>query len=572
MRANKHLLLWSSLGVLLLLLWAAAQEDIFKDWRRIQRGYESGLPADAAGGYEIQLRQVVVPALEATDRCVTCHLGMAPGETPVQGDPVLGAHPDVYHDPADYGCVICHGGQGRATQTADAHGAVPHWPEPMIPARYVWAGCGACHTHLAVPNLDLMERGRALFERYDCLACHAVDGRGGTLRPGAPDGETGPDLSRAGALGHDENWYDHHLAHRARAMPGGGGPVTLAASRAGSLWIGSFSGIPGQDLAAIEQYLSSRHGTPGLIEAKALFHTLGCRGCHKIGGVGGDDGPDLSHVGQLDPGQLDFTHVAGERTVAGWIEEHFRAPARLVPGSQMPYLGLSEEQIGRLTLYMMSLRRSSVPEAYWPKDRIRAERFDEREFATDGATLYGTFCAACHGPAGQGMRYPGMASFPSIGNPDFLALASDGFLEATIAHGRPGRRMPAWGEKEGGLRSAEIATLVSYLREMGGGVACEADARPARWAEGDLEAGRGLFAENCATCHGAHGEGGDGPALANPVLLSSASDTYLVETILRGRRGTSMEGFSGASTVRRTLGRDDVASIVTFIRGWEKKP
>jgi hypothetical protein len=45
------------------------------------------------------------------------------------------------------------------------------------------------------------------------------------------------------------------------------------------------------------------------------------------------------------------------------------------------------------------------------------------------------------------MRYPSMAAFPAIGNPDFLAVASDRFLAATVTHGRPGRRMPAWGEK-----------------------------------------------------------------------------------------------------------------------------
>ncbi len=50
-------------------------------------------------------------------------------------------------------------------------------------------------------------------------------------------------------------------------------------------------------------------------------------------------------------------------------------------------------------------------------DRVRAEKLSEREFATDGATLYGTFCAACHGQGGEGMRYPGMAPFPAIGNP-----------------------------------------------------------------------------------------------------------------------------------------------------------
>jgi mono/diheme cytochrome c family protein len=291
-----------------------------------------------------------------------------------------------------------------------------------------------------------------------------------------------------------------------------------------------------------------------------------------IGGVGGDDGPDLTRGGEKNPSRLDFTGVRGKRTVANWLAEHFRSPARVVPNSQMPYLGLSESDIRELTFYVLSLRRSDFPEAYWPKDRIRAERFAEREFSTDGATLYGTFCAACHGPQGQGMRYPGMSAFPAIGNPDFLMLASDEFIRETVRRGRPGRRMPAWGLKEGGLRLSEIDAVVSYVRALGGGIGPISDGRPPRWVRGDPKLGADLYKQICSACHGEKGEGGEGPALANPVLLETATDTYLVETIKRGRRGTSMRGFAKPSPAYRTLSQEEIESIVAFIRSWEKKP
>ena len=82
-------------------------------------------------------------------------------------------------------------------------------------------------------------------------------------------------------------------------------------------------------------------------------------------------------------------------------------------------------------------------------------------------------------------------------------------------------------------------------------------------------AGGRLFAAYCASCHGKQGEGGEGPALHNRVLLTSASDTYLTETIRRGRRGTSMEGFAHPSTVRPALAGAEIESIVAFIRTWE---
>jgi cbb3-type cytochrome c oxidase subunit III len=237
----------------------------------------------------------------------------------------------------------------------------------------------------------------------------------------------------------------------------------------------------------------------------------------------------------------------------------------------MPQLGLTEDQIEKLTLYMLSLRRSDYPEAYWPKDRIRAERFGEREFATDGATLYGTFCASCHGPSGEGMRYPGMTAFPAIGNVDFLAVASDRFITQTVQHGRPGRRMPAWGDKDGGLRSGEIEAVVAHIRSLGNGIPAPIDREPFRWVAGDREVGARLYRENCASCHGPDGKGVEGPALNNQGLLRDATDAYLVETIRRGRRGTSMPSFAAPSTTHRLLSDEEIESIVTFIRAWEVK-
>jgi len=556
-RANKLLLLLSSVAALVLLVAAAYRENVAREWRRLQGTYRAAISAPQRDEFRVQLRQIYVPALRASDRCISCHVGMAPGETALAGSTLFGSHPGVVHDPAEYGCVVCHGGQGRATESADAHGEVPHWPEPMLPQRFAYAGCGTCHTHLAVPNLDRLARGSALVERYDCLACHQLDGRGGTLRPGSTAQVTAPDLSRVGAAGRARDWYKHHLGEHQAASVG--------------IWRASFGPIPDDEIGAIEVLLSSRVGAPGLVEAKAAFHTLGCRGCHKIDGVGGDDGPDLTHVGQRDPARLDFTRVPGKRTVANWLKEHFRAPAVIVPGSLMPRLGLSEEQIEELTFYMLSLRGSQRPEAYWPRDRLRAERFREREFATDGATLYGTFCAACHGPSGEGMRFPGMTAFPAIGNPDFLAIASDRFMADAVAHGRPGRRMPAWGDKDGGLRPAEIDAVVTHVRSLAQGVPSPTDSEPLRWARGDTRAGERLYADNCAFCHGPAGEGAEGPALNNRALLASATDTYLVETIGRGRRDTSMPSFAAPATTHRLLSDEEIESIVTFLRSWEVK-
>lgn len=556
MRANKHLLLWSSLAALAVLSWAAIEENFLHDWRIVQQRIQARLPASQAEAFTIQLRQIVSRDTGATDRCVSCHVGMAAGETGIEGDRLYGRHPDVVHDPASFGCTVCHAGQGRATATADAHGHVPHWPEPMVPTKYLYAGCGVCHTHLSVPNVAQLQQGKVRFEQADCLACHRIDGRGGTLRPGGAGGQEGPDLSRAGASGFKANWYELHLEQKKKG--------------ASSAWVNAFGELSAEARAAIDEYLRSRVGAPGLVEAKALFHSLGCRGCHKIRGVGGDDGPNLTSVGDKDPGQLSFAQVPGERTLANWLKQHFRAPASVVHGSAMPEFGLSEQQIDRLTYYLLSLRRRSYAEALWPNDRIRAERFGTREFATDGATLYGNFCAACHGLGGEGMRYPGLPAFPAVSNPDFLRVASDEFLREQIKRGRPGRRMPAWGEQEGGLRSEEIVRVVAYIRDLGG-VAFEGDPRPHHWVEGDAEEGKRFYSTACASCHGERGEGKEGPALNSRVFLDLATDTYLFKSIKDGRAGTSMPAFGTGSAVQRALTDREIGSIVAYLRTWEVK-
>jgi cytochrome c oxidase cbb3-type subunit 3 len=547
MSKNKYLLLVSSIGVLALLVAAAVQENFLREWRRIQSTGRS-----EEGALNVQLRQVVNPTLRISDRCVSCHVSMAPGEQSVTGAKILRPHKPVVHDPAEFGCTICHGGQGQATDKADAHGEVRFWPEPMVPARYSYAGCGTCHAPLRVPNQELFARARNAYERLDCQVCHRLDGRGGTIRPDG-SGMEGPDLSQVGIAGYDRGWYAKHEANSAK-------PSNRA-------WKVSWAPVSEGDRELLDVFLSTRVGAAPLIEAKAAFNSNGCLGCHKVSGVGGDEGPDLSRAGERDPGQLNFSQLTGKESLDNWFAEHFRSPSSLVPGSLMPAYGGPDRQIDLLTKYVLSLRRRELPGSYLPKDRVRAVRFGEREFAPDGASIFGAFCAGCHGQDGMGRRSPGMPAFPAIANPDFLGLVSDQFLIATIRQGRPGRRMPAW-EKDGGLRPEEIQAVVAQLRKMSG-TQGKAEQMPRRWVSGDPAWGKQLYSASCAGCHGKNGEGGEGLALNNKVLLSTATDNYLVQTISRGRRGTAMEGFLQSSVARPALSKPEIESIVAFIRTWE---
>lgn len=542
----------SSIGVFLLLVVAAVSENFLKEWQAIQSAAST-----SEGPLEVRLRQIVNPDLRKTDRCVTCHTGMASGEQITSGLAVGSPHKPVVHSPSEMGCTTCHGGQGQATAKEDAHGTVPFWSEPMLPAKYAYSSCGTCHTPLNVPNLATYESAKMTFERLDCYACHRIEGRGGTLRPGAVTGMEGPDLSNVGLKGYNKEWYTAHIEKSNKAADG--------------LWKNSFSEINDQDRALLGVYLDTQMGASKLIEAKAQFNSVGCAGCHKVGNFGGDAGVDLSKVGEKDPGLLNYSHVKGEHTLGNWIVQHFRSPVSTVPGSQMPTFGLSEPQIDLLTMYMLSLRRRGLPDVYLPKDRIKAMRFGTREFASDGETVYTAVCSSCHGANGSGRRFAGITPNPSITNPDFLSLASDDFLLQTIRNGRPGRPMLPWGDRENGFSDDEIRAVITYIRQLGGNIQPKPDTKPQIWATGDVTSGAALFASNCSGCHGKMGEGADGPSLSNKVFISSVTDTFLVETISGGRRGTVMQGFLNPSPIRQVLTQADIESIVVFIRSLHAK-
>jgi cytochrome c oxidase cbb3-type subunit 3/ubiquinol-cytochrome c reductase cytochrome c subunit len=53
-----------------------------------------------------------------------------------------------------------------------------------------------------------------------------------------------------------------------------------------------------------------------------------------------------------------------------------------------------------------------------------------------------------------------------------------------------------------------------------------------------------LYGENCAGCHGAHGDQGVATNLANPVYQAIVDDATLRDVTAKGRKGTLMPGFS----------------------------
>lgn len=80
-------------------------------------------------------------------------------------------------------------------------------------------------------------------------------------------------------------------------------------------------------------------------------------------------------------------------------------------------------------------------------------------------------------------------------------------------------------------------------------------------------AGRDLYTENCASCHGEDGEGDIGPALNSRELLATTSDEVLFNLTRTGIPGTIMpawgQAFGGPFT------DEEASQMVAFMRAWE---
>jgi mono/diheme cytochrome c family protein/rhodanese-related sulfurtransferase len=170
-----------------------------------------------------------------------------------------------------------------------------------------------------------------------------------------------------------------------------------------------------------------------------------------------------------------------------------------------------------------------------------------------GKPLYLALCAPCHGADAKGYAAD---RAPSLVNPTFLESASDELLRRSIAAGRPGTSMAAYGKASGGpLDDAGVDRLVAYLRELGPA------ARPLPAARaGDVAVGSAIYAKHCVGCHGDARTRGEAPWLANPQFQAAASDSFVRHAVVHGRPGTKMEAFAGKLTDAELDG------VVSYVR------
>lgn len=104
---------------------------------------------------------------------------------------------------------------------------------------------------------------------------------------------------------------------------------------------------------------------------KDVYNFKGCSGCHKIAGMGGDLGPDLTNQGNI------ISHDAE------WHKRHFMDPQSVVLGSTMPKIELTENELSALTAFMLSLKSEELPKDVEGAIKMAHEKLDEARKGID---------------------------------------------------------------------------------------------------------------------------------------------------------------------------------------------
>jgi len=302
-------------------------------WRPFQEEYKTFLQQSAATDdqstaaelFPIVVRQDWLPAFNRADRCRSCHIGIANPDAP-QTQP-LAPHPGPdQHTFREFGCTVCHAGEGYATRLPDAH-------EQLLPQSTIEASCGKCHdSDTLTEEAPTYVAGLQLAERYNCNGCHQLAGRKRRKN-------SGPELNGI-AVKVSAEWLARWLKRPKQYLPH---------SRMGNFLLAK------DEIEDLTAYLSTQpwknqnrffvedaadgdflndlddDGYDELVEqGKVLFGRMRCLTCHSLHGRGGTLGPELEKIGR--------------KTTDKWIRAWLRSPSSYDQETIMPTFRLTRPE------------------------------------------------------------------------------------------------------------------------------------------------------------------------------------------------------------------------------------
>src|SRR5271157_660989 len=518
--------------ICVLVLAISPVKDFRAEWKKYKRSFvrfAQGRPdtKKLLADYSPNIDQVWRPGMNGVDRCTTCHQGMTqPSLADASVPQPFRAHPPIPHNVREWGCTICHRGQGPATEVAEAHETTLAWEQPILPAHFLQASCGSCH-YADLKETPQLSRGRELLSRLNCQACHKLNG----LEPPM----LGPDLSSVGYKVSRE-WIYKWLKEPRTVLDKDGNVVVNGIENEDETRMPKFR-LKDEEIVALTAFLSAQEAKPLgnhtinpavvatwsrkpdlLSQGELRFRQMMCTTCHSLAVtragetklIGGDIGPELTKV--------------GNKINEPWLVSWLRNPQGYLAHNNMPRYGWSDEDLYKVSQYVMN--KLTDPSLLSDAPKLEAPASDElqlgrRLFAEKG-------CSSCHvikGVAPQTDFGPDLASLGSknasqleFGNSK-ITRTPVAYIEAKITDPvavNVAARMPQYSLAPGDLDALTTAILSMTGKSAAPGLegliltAGHPQFRPA-----------GAFGElyeryKCYVCHRFNGSGGTlAPDLTN---------------------------------------------------------
>jgi len=372
---SKNRTYFAVLSVIFLFVLAfSPMKDFFSEWKGYQHNFNKigkDLPQKIST-VDIGIKQIWVRKLDKVDRCITCHSGLKENAMMNQKEP-YNTHPHIYHDLEEYGCTICHEGQGPATTYEESTGRVKYWDKPMLPSEYMEASCGKCHKEEKVPLAAVLTQGRKLIEQSNCVGCHKLPGY---------EKQWVPKLDGIGSKV-DKTWLYNWLKDPQKYFPKTKMPnFQLTDEEAKTLtdFLMTFKTFPSNaELETLPKILAeeTKTGQEKIVElGSTKFREARCISCHSINGKGGYAANDLGKV--------------ASKISAEWLYNYIKNPKKFQPDVVMPRYRLNEETLTAIVAYMESEFAEN------DMQKIPSVQYDP-DFYKKGMALFEKYnCGGCH--------------------------------------------------------------------------------------------------------------------------------------------------------------------------------
>ncbi len=328
-------------------------------------------------------------------------------------------------------------------------------------------------------TVEVLDEGKAIFIR-ECMVCHGDAGRGHGpyaegLQPSPPD------------FG-DGNYGDYtdadYFWRISEGLPWSAMPAWKLQYTEEDRWkvvhyirvIFTQTEDPpaapsGQDFEFPDVYQTLEIPDTASYERGKLTFLQNCAHCHGLAGDGqGWDGQ------YLNPQPADFRNMAGMTMGPETMGEHLAKVTFGIQDTAMPTWGefLPEDQRWDVVKYLMesSMKGKPVTSSVYGDGSIAANFItlssdnwtgEGHTISTDnGAQLYGTYCATCHGDDGQG-NGPGTIDNASAGPAAYPSDLPEAYIFWRVWDGVPESTMPPFNWL---LSESDIWDITAYLQDM----------------------------------------------------------------------------------------------------------